>query len=83
MKIEIEKVETHSRGVKLANNYSVMNNAKIMEMLSSNLYSDKIKATIRELAVNALESCMMANNLNGGFIITLPTHDAPTFKIRD
>lgn len=83
MKIEIEKVETHSRGVKLANNYSVMNNAKIMEMLSSNLYSDKIKATIRELAVNALESCMMANNLNGGFIITLPTHDDPTFKIRD
>jgi len=42
MKIEIEKVETHSRGVKLANNYSVMNNAKIMEKLSSNLYSDKI-----------------------------------------
>lgn len=83
MKIEIEKVETHSRGVKLTNNYSVMNNAKIMEMLSSNLYSDKIKATIRELTVNALESCMMANNLNGGFVITLPTRDDPTFRIRD
>jgi energy-coupling factor transporter ATP-binding protein EcfA2 len=54
----------------------------MMTLLSKNLYSDPIKAPIRELATNAWDSHVAANNLVP-FDVSLPTYADLTFAIRD
>lgn len=83
MKLIQEKQENHSRGIVSIHEYEVLNNSKIMNMLSSQLYSDKIKAPIRELVSNAYDSLVSANNLNSKIVITLPSNENPEFRIRD
>jgi hypothetical protein len=57
-------------------------NAKAFRLLTDNIYSDKIKALIRELSTNALDSQKEAGYA-GGFDVHLPTILQPYFYLRD
>jgi hypothetical protein len=52
------------------------------KILSDTLYSDKIKAIIRELSTNAWDSHVESKNLTP-FSVHLPTLESPKFIIRD
>ena len=66
------------RGIK----FKVSSNGKMMNMLSDTLYSDKIKAVVRELSTNALDAHRDAG-VDKPFSLTLPTMDSQEFCIRD
>lgn len=57
-------------------------NAKAFRLLTDDLYSDKIKALVRELSTNANDSEKEAGN-SGNFEVHLPTLLQPYFYIRD
>lgn len=75
-------VVTHNRGVQNANQFSIQQSAKMFNILSNSLYSDKIMAVIRELSTNAYDSHIASNNPNP-FRVKLPTDTDPNFMVRD
>lgn len=75
------KVETNLTN---SNQFKIAMNSKTFKMLSDTLYSDKIKAVIRELACNAYDAQRAAGTLNTHkFYIHLPTVLEQVFRIRD
>lgn len=56
---------------------------KAFQILSSGLYANKIRAIIRELSCNALDSHVAANNVSTPFEIHLPNSIEPFFAVRD
>lgn len=83
MKLVIDSNEVHSQGVKGQTEFRVASNAKIMSMLSNQLYSDKVMAIIRELSANALDSHIAAGCPTKPFHVHLPCYSEPEFRIRD
>jgi hypothetical protein len=65
------------------NTFQIKANGKAFKILSDGLYSDKIKAIIRELSCNAYDAHVDADNLDTPFDVHLPTSFEPTFYIRD
>lgn len=65
------------------NNFSIEASAKAFFILSDGLYSNKIKAVIRELSTNAYDSQVDAGNQDTPFDVHLPTRLEPTFYVRD
>lgn len=57
--------------------------AKVMSMLSESLYSDRILAPVREYICNAIDANVLAGNANTPIVITLPTFNEPTWRVRD
>ena len=82
MKLLTEKNEVHSQGIIASTQYRVANNSHLMNLLSKSLYSDPIKATIRELSTNAKDAHLMADN-DVAFDVHLPTEKDCNFRIRD
>jgi HSP90 family molecular chaperone len=83
MKMATKKTnEFHSRGIKSQIGYKVANSTHLMEILSG-LYSDEIKACIRELSTNAYDAHAEIGKPEVSFKVTLPTKDNRIFKIRD
>lgn len=62
--------------------FRIRNSAKAFNILSSGLYANKIRAIIRELSCNAVDSHTAAGNA-GQFEIHLPTMFEPYFAVRD
>jgi hypothetical protein len=62
--------------------FRIRNSAKAFNILSSGLYANKIKAIIRELSCNAIDSHTAAGNTQP-FEVHLPTTLEPWFSIRD
>lgn len=62
--------------------FKIEASAKAFQILSSNLYSDKPLAIIRELSCNALDSHWDAKQ-EKPFKMTLPSAINPTFELRD
>ena len=62
--------------------FTIKASPKAFKILSSGLYSDKIKAIIRELSTNAYDAHIVAGHTNQ-FDVHLPTPDEPNFYIRD
>jgi len=62
--------------------FTIKTTAKAFKILSSGLYSDKIKAIIRELSCNAWDSHKSARNKNP-FFVHLPGSLEPWFSVRD
>lgn len=62
--------------------YGLDESAKIFEILSKSIYSNKKRAIIRETATNALEGTREANS-DRPFEVTLPTQLDPMLKFRD
>jgi len=62
--------------------FSIKESAKAFSILSSSLYSKKIKAIIRELSCNARDS-RIAAGLPQDFYVHLPTRMEPEFWVKD
>ena len=63
--------------------FKIKNSRKAFQILSSGLYSNKIKAIIRELSTNALDSHRAAGTVDTPFEVHLPTILEPYFSVRD
>jgi hypothetical protein len=84
---EVEKIESNIDNE--METYTIEANEVMFEMLSSDIYEDKIGALIRELSTNACDSMIEAGKLNpdnpehGLYDVHLPTILEPYFSIRD
>jgi hypothetical protein len=63
--------------------FRIRNSAKAFSILSSGLYANKIRAVIRELSCNAVDSHAAAGNTSTPFDVHLPNTLEPHFSIRD
>ncbi len=63
--------------------FRIRNSAKAFSILSSGLYANKIRAIIRELSCNAVDSHTAAGKADTPFDVHLPNSLDPTFRIRD
>jgi len=63
--------------------FKIRNSAKAFGILSSGLYANKIRAIIRELGCNAVDSHVAAKTPEIPFDVHLPTQLRPYFSIRD
>lgn len=63
--------------------FRIRNSAKAFNILSSGLYANKIKAIVRELSCNAVDSHTAANKTDVPFEVHLPNALEPHFSIRD
>ena len=63
--------------------FRIRNSAKAFSILSSGLYANKIRAIIRELSCNALDSHIAAGNVGTPFDLHLPNSLEAWFSIRD
>lgn len=70
-------------GIQSESTFVIKASAKAFDIMSSNLYSDKIKAIVRELSCNAWDSHVAAGKTDTPFEIHLPTYADPTFYVRD
>lgn len=66
-----------------ASEFRIRNSAKAFNILSNGLYSNKIRAIIRELSCNAVDSHIAAGKPNLPFDVHLPNYLEPWFSIRD
>lgn len=63
--------------------FRIRNSAKAFNILSSGLYANKIRAIVRELSCNAVDSHIAAGKQNTPFDVHLPNQLEPWFAIRD
>jgi hypothetical protein len=63
--------------------FRIRNSAKAFNILSSGLYANKIKAIVRELSCNAVDSHAAAGKTDTPFDVHLPNQLEPWFSIRD
>lgn len=63
--------------------FRIRNSAKAFNILSSGLYANKIRAIVRELSCNAVDSHTAAGKTDTPFDIHLPNQLEPWFAIRD
>jgi hypothetical protein len=63
--------------------FRIRNSAKAFSILSSGLYANKIRAVIRELSCNAVDSHAAAGKQDTPFDVHLPNSLEPHFSIRD
>lgn len=63
--------------------FRIRNSAKAFNILSSGLYANKIRAIVRELSCNAVDSHTAAGKADVPFDVHLPSQLEPWFSIRD
>lgn len=63
--------------------FRIRNSAKAFNILSSGLYANKVRAIIRELSCNAVDSHVAAGKADTPFDVHLPNSLEPWFSIRD
>ena len=63
--------------------FRIRNSAKAFSILSSGLYANKVRAIIRELSCNAVDSHAAAGKKDTPFDVHLPNSLEPHFSIRD
>lgn len=83
MKIATAQNEIVRGGVAASGEFKIKATAKAFNILSSGLYSDKIKAVIRELSCNAYDAHVAAGKADVPFEIKLPTNLEPVFYVKD
>lgn len=83
MKIEQQRKKLGQEGYTEILDYQIEASSKAFEILFKNVYSDPIKAILRELGTNAYDSHVEAGNVDQPFDIHLPTVINPLFYIRD
>lgn len=75
--------ETSTHGILASTQFSIKANGKAFKVLIDGLYSDKIRAVVREIWSNAFDAHAMAGNTDKPFDCHLPTIFAPHFAVRD
>ena len=63
--------------------FRIRNSAKAFNILSSGLYANKVRAIVRELGCNAVDSHTAAGKSDVPFEVHLPNQFEPHFAIRD
>jgi hypothetical protein len=63
--------------------FRIRNSAKAFSILSSGLYANKVRAIVRELSCNAVDSHIAAGKQDTPFDVHLPNQLEPWFAIRD
>ena len=63
--------------------FKINASAKAFEILSSNIYTNKVRAVIREYSCNAYDAHVAAGNQDRQFDVNLPTSLDSTFSVRD
>jgi hypothetical protein len=63
--------------------FRIRNSAKAFNILSSGLYANKIRAIVRELSCNAVDSHVAAGKSDVPFEVHIPNSLEPHFSIRD
>jgi hypothetical protein len=63
--------------------FRIRNSAKAFNILSSGLYANKIRAIVRELSCNAVDSHVAAGKADTPFDVHFPSQMEPWFSIRD
>lgn len=76
-----EKIE--SSGLGEGNAFTIAASAKAFEVLSSNLYQNKILAVLREISCNAADAHRMVGLPLSSIKVHLPTYTEPYFSVRD
>lgn len=83
MLVQYEERAVSTVGVSETQEFSIKANAKAFKVLIDGLYSDKIRAVIRELWTNAFDSHTDAGCPETPFMCTLPDMFNPEFIVRD
>jgi hypothetical protein len=83
MRISKEAHTLERGGVGAETTFRIQANARAFSILSSNLYTDKIRAVIRELSCNALDSHVAAGKQSIPFDVHLPNSLEPWFSVTD
>lgn len=63
--------------------FGIALNRKMFRILSADLYSDKIRAVIRELSTNAADAHVAAGKTDKPFEVHLPNRMEPYFMVKD
>ncbi len=63
--------------------FKIKGTSKAFKILSDKLYSDKVKAIVRELSTNAADAMVMAGKGDQPFSVHLPNNLEPFFSVRD
>lgn len=64
-------------------NFRIATSSHAFKILSASLYANKIRAIVRELSCNALDSHIMAGKAEVPFDLHLPTSLEPWFAVKD
>jgi len=83
MKLDVAVNEVVLSNVGTTGEFRIRNSAKAFKILSDGLYSNKIRAIIRELSCNAVDSHVGAGKAGVPFEVHLPTVLEPWFSVRD
>ena len=83
MKLDVEVNEITLSNVASTGEFRIRNSAKAFKILSDGLYSNKIRAIIRELSCNAVDSHVGAGKADVPFEVHLPSVLEPWFSVRD
>lgn len=83
MRLQTEKNEVEVEGITRTRKFSIAATGKAFKILSDGLYSNKIKAIIRELSCNAYDSHIENGYKDKPFQVHLPNKFNPLFLIRD
>jgi hypothetical protein len=70
-------------GFQATHDFSVAVNGKMFRAAIDGVYSDKIRAPVREYCTNAYDGHLRAGKGNVPFDVQLPTEFEPIFKVRD
>lgn len=63
--------------------FQIKQNARAFEILSSNIYSDKVLAVVRELSCNAYDAHVAAGKADVPFEVHMPNSFEPWFSVTD
>lgn len=74
---------TEKSGITQVNSFAIEASAKAFTILSDTLYSDKIRAVVRELSTNAYDAHVDVNSKDRPFEVNLPNRYDSNFSIRD
>jgi hypothetical protein len=83
MKLNVNTNDLVLSNVSTTGEFKIRNSAKAFNILSSGLYSNKIKAIIRELSCNAVDSHVAAGKADIPFEVHLPSMLEPWFSVKD
>ena len=83
MKLHTGTNVVEKSGIVEQSGFSIEASAKAFFILSDGLYSNKVKAVIRELSTNAYDSHIEAGVADKPFDVHIPTRLEPTFYVRD
>jgi hypothetical protein len=76
------KADVEVSGEIKTSGFKIRTTAKAFQILSSNIYTNKIEAVVREISCNAVDAHVAAKN-EGPFDVHLPTFIEPFFAVRD